>query len=101
MLLKKLIGKLLMAVDQNQLWTLASETRIKLTGFIPPPLTRQYHMSATCTAQIGAASTVDRPRNLPHTRKSTRLCHHLGYIVRDKKKLIHEIEIKYQDLLRN
>ena len=49
-------GQLLVAVNHNQLCTMASEMVDPINWPLPPHFTGQYSLSTTCTVQIGAAS---------------------------------------------
>ena len=61
-------GIILVAVDHNQLWTMASETVDPMDCRSHPHPHGQYSLSASCIVKISAASVGNRPLNLQHTR---------------------------------
>ena len=61
-------GIILVAVDHNQLWTMASETVDPIDCRSHPYRQGQSSLSASCIVKISAASAGNRPPNLQHTR---------------------------------
>ena len=85
-LLKSPNGEFLVAVDHNQLRTMASETVSPIDWSQPPPYTGQYPLSSTyCTVQCGlqitrlATLTEMRTCDLRNARPTHCLCGHSGY----------------------
>ena len=85
-LLKLPNGELLVAVDHNQLRTMASETVDPIDWSHRPPYTGQYPVSSTyCTVQCGlqitrlAALSEQRTCDLQNARPTHCLCCHSGY----------------------
>ena len=86
-LLKQPNGELLVAVDHNQLRTMASETVDPIDWQHPQPYTGQYPLSSTyCTVQCGlqitrlTALTEMRTCDFLNARPTHCLCGHSGYI---------------------
>ena len=83
-------GELLVAVDHNQLWTMASETVDPIDWSHPPPYTGQYPLSSSyCTLQCGLQITrlVALSQSRTCYRRNARptiiyncLCAHSGYV---------------------
>ena len=77
--------ELLVAVDHNQLWTMASETVDPIDWSHPPPYKGQYPLSSTyCTVLCGlqitrlAALSMPRTCDLRNARPTHCLCGHSG-----------------------
>ena len=86
MWVKLSIEELLVAVDHNQLPTMASETVDALDWSHPPPYTKQYPLSSTyCTVQfrlqITRLAALSEPQtcDLRNARPTHCLCGHSGY----------------------